>query len=297
MLNWQAGQPKAAASISQTALGAAGLLVATLATMPLSASAATVFIQVTENNSGHALCNTLCTQIVSGGPATQAPVAFSNSAGSYINGYGEVTASTMKMSSSTNDAGGVSLGLSDTFMVQGAGSGPVSLTAVWHATGTFGSVGLPGGGNYLLGATQIRIGTMGTFPVGPNTLYTVSAFSGPSTSKVTSPSNEFHGSGGAFSYGADMTAAYTFLADIGTSFDMAFYLSSGFTYGATDFSHTATLSFLTPDGVYLTSGLGGTFGDAPLAETPIPAALPLFASGLGALGFLARRKRKAHSPV
>ena len=32
----------------------------------------------------------------------------------------------------------------------------------------------------------------------------------------------------------------------------------------------------------------------PIAETPLPAALPLFATGLGALGLLAwRRKRKA----
>ena len=110
-----------------------------LALSPVSTNAATVFIQVTEDTSGHALCNVLCTQIVGGGPATQAPVALSKSTGQFINAAGEVAATTMKMSNSTNDAGNISLGLSDTFTVQGAGSGPVSLTAVWHATGTFGS--------------------------------------------------------------------------------------------------------------------------------------------------------------
>ena len=196
----------------------------------------------------------------------------------------------MKMSSSTNAAGGVSLGLSDTFTVHGAGSGPVSLTAVWHATGTVSSVHL-GGGNYILGATQIRIGTLGSTNIAAGTLYNIAAFSGPDTSKVTAPSNIFTDSPNSFS--ADMTAKYTFLADIGSTFNMAFGLSSGFSFGATDFSHTATLSFQTGDGVYLTSGLGGTFGDAPLGATPVPAALPMFATGLGVLGFLVRRKRKA----
>lgn len=37
-----------------------------------------------------------------------------------------------------------------------------------------------------------------------------------------------------------------------------------------------------------------TIGNSPIAETPVPAALPLFATGLGLLGWLAhRRKRKA----
>jgi hypothetical protein len=39
--------------------------------------------------------------------------------------------------------------------------------------------------------------------------------------------------------------------------------------------------------------LGATFGDAPVSATPIPAALPLFAGGLGMLGFLARRRKRA----
>lgn len=272
---------------------AACVLLAALALSPVTARAASVVIQVTQNDSGHALCDIICSEAVGNGPQTLAPVAVSDpNTGRFISGAGEVTANTMKMSSSTNAAGGVSLALSDTFTVHGAGSGPTSITAVWHATGTFSSVGVGGGVQSILGATEIRIGTLGSFVVRGDTLYSVAKFAGPDTSKSTSPFNVFSNTG-PLSFSADMTAKHTFLADIGSSFDMAFSLVSGYTFGAADFSHTATLSFQTADGVFLTSGLGGTFGDVPVSATPIPAALPLFAGGLGVLGFVARRRKRA----
>jgi hypothetical protein len=267
----------------------AGFGLAALTLLPLSAQAATVFVQVSQNDSGHALCDVLCGQVVGNGPQTLGPVAVSDTQGSFINGFGSVTATEMKMSSATNAAGGVSMGLSDTFTVHGAGTGPVSLTAVWHATGTVGTVA-HSSTNIMLGATQIRIGTLGSFVVSGDTLYNVASFSGPDTSKVSAPSIV---SGIAQTFAIDMTAKYIFTADIGSSFDMAFALTSGFTFGQADFTHTATLSFDTGAGIYLTSGLGGTFGDAPSAvATPVPAAMPLFAGGLGLLAVFARRRRR-----
>ena len=69
-------------------------------------------------------------------------------------------------------------------------------------------------------------------------------------------------------------------------------------------SLTASVSSLLDTGQYFlevtgTTGTTGTqysgpFKFEPVATTPLPAALPLFAGGLGVLGFLAkRRKRKA----
>jgi hypothetical protein len=55
---------------------------------------------------------------------------------------------------------------------------------------------------------------------------------------------------------------------------------------------------LTTDGVYMTadiygsvSGMTGTVG-ATLSTTPLPAALPLFATGLGLMGWLSRRRKQ-----
>jgi hypothetical protein len=71
--------------------------------------------------------------------------------------------------------------------------------------------------------------------------------------------------------------------------DVQMLLLAGGQYGLADFGDTAAFSFGTlPPGVSWTSA-SGEF----LTSTPLPAALPLFASGLGALGLLGwRRKRK-----
>jgi hypothetical protein len=58
--------------------------------------------------------------------------------------------------------------------------------------------------------------------------------------------------------------------------------------GNFDLLDTATISFDLPQGVYLTSVLGGTFGVVPEPSTAL-----LLASGLAGLG-VARRKRASH---
>jgi hypothetical protein len=55
---------------------------------------------------------------------------------------------------------------------------------------------------------------------------------------------------------------------------------------------TTTLDFFVIDG-FLSDNAGGiALNIAPVAATPIPATLPLFASALGVLGFAARRRRR-----
>jgi hypothetical protein len=62
------------------------------------------------------------------------------------------------------------------------------------------------------------------------------------------------------------------------------------------------ISRLSITGILGTNGLPLSFGDLNIfadgsitAATPLPAALPLFAGGLGVLGFLARRRKKKAS--
>jgi len=68
-------------------------------------------------------------------------------------------------------------------------------------------------------------------------------------------------------------------------------INFGFGSGGVSLSATVDPTFTVPDGytLLLSPGVGNGIGEAPL-----PAALPLFATGLGALGLLSwRRKRKA----
>jgi hypothetical protein len=113
-------------------------------------------------------------------------------------------------------------------------------------------------------------------------------------------------------------AVTSFSADLGSVFNWAApgnptILPLTFTFGST--SETITLAHYF-DGTYPlvtylftsstpfttitiddpTDGLALDNFTFPAAQTPLPAALPLFASGLGALGFLSwRRKRKARA--
>lgn len=72
----------------------------------------------------------------------------------------------------------------------------------------------------------------------------------------------------------------------------AFGVAISLTDGATViFSQASFATFQTPTN-YITSA--GTFD---LTPTPIPAALPLFATGLGVMGLLARRKKRKNGAL
>jgi hypothetical protein len=74
-----------------------------------------------------------------------------------------------------------------------------------------------------------------------------------------------------------------------------------FPSGVTNLREDGTLQLLTPAGFSVVlPGLGSVdlavSARSDATETPLPATLPLFATGLGALGLLGwRRKRKAHA--
>jgi hypothetical protein len=53
--------------------------------------------------------------------------------------------------------------------------------------------------------------------------------------------------------------------------------------------------FLAPDGYTVLTSDG--IGNSPASATPLPAALPLFASGLGVMGFLARRRKRKNAAI
>ena len=62
-------------------------------------------------------------------------------------------------------------------------------------------------------------------------------------------------------------------------------------------SQTAGSLFFTSLGDLVFDGIETMSFEADIATTPLPATLPLFAGGLGALGLLARRRKRKNAAV
>lgn len=275
-------------------LGAAAVTAAS-ALSPVSAFAGTAFLFLSEIDSGHSVCNPLCTSNFS----SSAPIGLSSTTYTSANGLTSITAAGLVGPNpitsfvTSNVAVEFDLGIADTYTVHGSATGPFSITTTFGATGTMSTV--PSGPFNVLfaGNANVKIGTYSTqildFPSGSITYPTVTSFD--ASSQATTGGITLTTAG---SVPVNISATYTKNnVSVGDVFDIAYMLTSAFAKGTIDLSHTATISFLLPEGVYLTSELGSVFGDVP-TSTPLPAALPLFATGLGALGLLGwRRKKKA----
>jgi len=145
----------------------------------------------------------------------------------------------------------------------------------WTGTGTdcCASIVLTG-----LGAdtTSVALNATGTMTVaGAGSVFSTQYFAGPNPTSLSASVNALAG-------------------------ELALYEGAGTFLATLDVGDTT--STWTP-GVGLTAGGGGASGSgtvtvdytySPLA-TPLPAALPLFASGFGLMGFLARRRKQKHA--
>ena len=256
---------------------------------PVGAQAATYFLQLYEIDSGHSVCNNKCTQTFSGSPITLPATTFSGTA-THITASGGVSANTINSFASANVAVEYDLGISDTYTVHGSVGGLFPITTTFGATGIANTVQSGPNQVNIVGNASVKIGTYSvdttSFPSGPYA--TVTPFD-LTTQATTGSITIVNGP----SVPISISASYTRMVSVGDVFDIAYMLASAFGIGEIDLSHTATISFTTPAGVYLTSDLGGVFGDAPTTgATPVPAALPLFATGLGVMGLLGWRKKR-----
>jgi hypothetical protein len=193
----------------------------------------------------------------------------------------------------------LNISFQDTYTIHGALADPFNITVQLNATGTMS--GLDGGPlvnpafRYFMAGTTVTA-KIGTFNPDSTTdlieNQRVSAFLGASDFEF----GPTLASSSPFSTPFDVTASYV-LAGLaaGGSFTLGYGITLHASVGVIDMLNTAHISFILPEGVFLTSALGGRFGEEAVSEVPLPAALPLFAIGLGLMGLFGWRRRRAHA--
>jgi hypothetical protein len=164
--------------------------------------------------------------------------------------------------------------------VVATGSGNIDLSGLTTTVATtgFGSVIYPAVGAIVTGALAGQD-------------YYSGSISGPSAF-FGSGSESFATGGSGDDVGIEAAASFVFLPSLYVSDTL---LSDSATYDTATFASLG----VTPGTYKWTWGTGADQSfTLEIGTTPLPAALPLFATGLGALGLLGwRRKRKAAAPV
>ena len=184
--------------------------------------------------------------------------------------------------------------LEDTYTVHGTPVDPFDITVQLNMEGIMRSwdsgTGTSIGHQMIVTTVTAEIGTFSPDSTNDiNEQFRVNPFPGASATY----SAPIAAAGAPFSVPFDITASYTLASVlVGGTFKLAYGINSAFSIGEIDMLNTGHISFVLPEGVFLTSALGGHFGEVT-SEVPLPAAFPLFAGGLGLMGLLGwRRKRK-----
>jgi hypothetical protein len=216
-------------------------------------------------------------------PPNGIPLTTIVNAGSFTTGFAEILPDRVRTFIAGNSATFMSASFNDTYTVQGTAVGPFDITVDLHVTGV-GRQSTPG---FVVGV----VAEIGTFsPVGDAgggvalpEQFRVTPFPGSTT-------GNFFASNPVGDQIIDTTASFTLTdVEVGDVFTLAYGVTSSVNRGELDLRNTGVPSFDLPDGVFLTSALGGRFGAQTVPEPP---AVLLIGAGLTALGGVGAIRRR-----
>jgi hypothetical protein len=226
--------------------------------------------------------------VLGANPAGGIPTTtITESPGRPTTGSAQIYPDLMRSYVSSYDTTFLTLSMQDTYTVHGTAPGSFWITANFGVDGTASSV-FNGTYHQLYAASvEVEIGAFAT-DTNPEFLeqYRVNPFS-PASSNTWSAFNVATGSS-PVQQAISAATSYSQTVAIGDTFSLAFGLRSALNKGTIDLLNTAAISFDLPEGVYLTSANGGTFG---VATVPLPGGFWLLATALGSLGWRKFRSR------
>jgi hypothetical protein len=270
------------------ALAASGS--ASAAAMPAGSRAWMVFTGNSCGPTDQSLCttsNTLGPNPPNGIPTS----AFIGSGGPYEIGSAEILPGQMRSFNSGYGGSHIYTSMFDTYTVHGLASGPFGITVHLVVNGV--ARAIPMAGTYGLsgGAVAIEIGNFDSATNNIDERSRVAAFDSSTEAMYIAPSG--FSSAAPFEHNLMVATSHSRTVSVGDIFDIGYNVSTDMVWGEIDLLHTAVIRFDLPDGVYLTSILGGRFGDPGSAFQPIPAPSTalLLAVGLPGLRAAGRPRR------
>jgi hypothetical protein len=249
------------------------------------------FIELYETDSGQHLCSGECAFASSLTSSTAIPDFSASDGPFFLNATGSVSPTAIHSFVSGRVGVEYDLATDDTYTVHGGSAGGFAVTAHLDASGTTSTIQVGNNlffdivpsitiniGQLLIDPTEVGEPLVSPFNAGAHATDVIGSSLIGST-PMSAP--------------LQASAFYTRVVHPGDVFDIAYELQSGFATGTVDLSHTATISFDLPDGVWLTDASGNIFGTPPSNGVPEPAAWSLMLAGFGLAGASLRARRAA----
>jgi len=153
----------------------------------------------------------------------------------------------------------------DTYTVNGVAAGTFPITVLLSATGTARSVATTIDNRLVSASLGLEIGTFDPSAVAMSEQFRVTPFSTATAATQSFPTTI---QPTPFELPVSLSTSHTLTVGVGDSFNLAYGVNSAFGNGEIDLTtNGAVISFDLPEGVWLTSSLGGTWGDPP---SPVP---------------------------
>ena len=160
------------------------------------------------------------------------------------------------------------LSLNDTYTVHGAATGSFPITVTLHVTGSFGTIPIsPVSNLFIFGVSQLEIGTF--HPEATLTQFVVDPFPPDALNPMIAAASQSHSAASSptpLTFPLDVQVSYVKMVSVSDVFDIAYGIDLN-TAGRGEIIMNPggldVISFALPEGVFLTSALGATFGTLP----------------------------------